>query len=144
MGRPFIALAIRTTPKKKSEELRYESQNFESRTVYDYRTVFIDLLDEERLLEMTDNPVAVMVVAAARMLKAGKSETRRFEYGREMVRMLKSRGYSLEVRHKLGQFIEGVVDLSVEKLLEEFEKEIDDLFKEVESMPLKTPIVEKF
>jgi predicted transposase YdaD len=143
MGRPFIALAIRTTPKKKSEELRYEFQYFESKISYDYRTVFIDQMGEDRLLAMTDNPLAVAVVVASRMLKAGKSEVRRFEYGREMVRLLKTRGYPLEVRHKVGQFIEGVADLRAERLLEEFEKEIADLFGEVASMPLKTPIMEK-
>ncbi|MDR1377612.1 MAG: hypothetical protein LBJ36_00965 [Synergistaceae bacterium] len=143
MGRPFTALAIRTTPKGKSEELRYESQCFESRNTYDYRTVFIDQMDEEHLLKMTDNPIALAVLAASRMLKAGKSEKRRFEYAREMLRLLKSRGYSLEVRHKVSQFIEGVSSLSAKKLLEDFEKEIDEVFEEVKSMPIKTPIVEK-
>jgi predicted transposase YdaD len=143
LGRPFTALAIRITPKGKFEEVRYESRQFETRIAYDYRTVFLDQLDEERLLEMEGNPVAVAVAAAIRMQKAGKNEKQRFEYGREMVHLLKSRGYPSGVRQKVIQFITEIANLSAEKLLVEFNKEIDDLFEEVESMPITSPMVEE-
>jgi hypothetical protein len=70
------------------------------------------------------------VVGAVRILKAEKNEKRRFEHGRERVRLSKSRGYPLDVRHKVVQFIEGGTHLSASELLEAFEKEIDDLFEE--------------
>jgi predicted transposase/invertase (TIGR01784 family) len=92
---------------------------------------------------MSLNPLALAVVAAIRMGRAGKSEMRRFEYGREMVRILKSRGYTADVRMSVAQFIEGVAALSAAHLVEEFMKEIDELYKEDEVMPISTPIVEK-
>jgi hypothetical protein len=144
LGRPFTALAIRTTPMEKSEELRYEFQCFESWMAYGYRTVFLDKLDEEQLLAMTHNPLSVAVVAAMRLRKAGKNEEKRFEYGREMLRLLKSRGYSLDVRHQVVQFIAGLVNLSAKELLEEFEKEMDNVLEEMESMTVKVPAMEKY
>jgi hypothetical protein len=143
LERPFTALAIRTTPRGKSEELRYEAECFETRNLYTYPTVFIDQMDEARLLVMEHNPLALAVAAAACMIRAGKSETRRFEYGREMLRILKSRGYSQEVYTSLIHFIEGVTRLSAKKLLDDFEKEVDIFFMEVESMSVTTPIVDK-
>ncbi|MDR1874427.1 MAG: hypothetical protein LBQ90_05350, partial [Synergistaceae bacterium] len=143
LGRPFTALAIRTTPRGRTEKVHYESECFESRTVYMYRTVFIDQLDEARLMEMENNPVSEAVIAVKRMIKAGRSEAGRFRQGREILRLLKTRGYSLEVRHSLGEFIEGITRLSAEKLVEEFEKEMEGLLEEVKSMPVTAPIMEK-
>ncbi|MDR1875955.1 MAG: hypothetical protein LBQ90_13190, partial [Synergistaceae bacterium] len=143
LGRPFTALAIRTTPRGRTEEVHYESRCFASRTVYEYPTVFIDQLDEAQLMEMENNPVSVAVIAVKRMIKARSSEAGRFRQGREMLRLLKTRGYSLEVCHSLGQFIEGITRLSVEKLVEEFEKEMEGLLEEVKSMPVTAPIMEK-
>jgi predicted transposase/invertase (TIGR01784 family) len=87
--------------------------------------------------------LSVAIVAAARMIKAGNSETGRFEQGRAMLRLLKTQGYPLDVCHRVGQFIEGVVNLSAEKLLEEFAREVDILVKEMKSMPVTAPIMEK-
>jgi hypothetical protein len=110
---------------------------------YGYRTVFLDKLDEEELLAMAHNPLSVAVVAAMRLRKAGKNEAKRFEYGREMLRLLKSRGYPWDVRHQVVLFITGLVNLSVGELLEEFEKEMDNVLEEMESMSIKVPLMEK-
>jgi hypothetical protein len=143
MGRPFTALAIRTTPRGSDERTVYETECFETQQILRYRTVFIDALDEAELLS-GNNPVGLAVVAAARMQRAGRSETRRFEYGRELMRLLKSRGYSFEVSAHLAQFVLGMINLSSQKLSDEFDKELDAIFMEVESVPVKVPMLTRY
>jgi predicted transposase/invertase (TIGR01784 family) len=140
---PFVALAIRTTPIGKREELRYETQFLESRMLYEYRTVFVDHLDEDKLLGMTHNPLALAAVAAKRITEAGRSEMRRFKQSRELIRLLKSYDFSVDVRMRVAYFIEGMANLSAARLAEDFDKEVDALLKEVGTMPVTTPIVER-
>ncbi|GHT01839.1 hypothetical protein AGMMS50276_30760 [Synergistales bacterium] len=127
---PFVALAIRVTPKGESEETVYKTKFLDSESLYKYRTVFIDKLDEESLLSMKHNPIAISTVAAMRIAKAGRSETKRFEYGREMIKLLELYGFPFEVRMRLGEFLEGIANLSIEKFLREFENELKILYEE--------------
>ncbi|GHS96886.1 hypothetical protein AGMMS50276_16000 [Synergistales bacterium] len=143
LSRPFVALAIRTTPKGVAEETKYETKFLDSESTYKYHSVFIDNLNEESLLNMKHNPLAISTLAAMRIAKAGRSETKRFEQGKEMVRLLKQYGFPLEVRTKVTTFIAGITNLTMDKLLEDFEKEIDVLYEEVESMKVRVPIMEK-
>ena len=143
LGRPFTALAIRTTPRGKSEEVVYGAECFGTRTMFSYLTVFIDQLDEKRLLAMDWNPVALAVVSAARMLKAGKNEAKRFEYAKDLFRLMKERGYAIDVRSSLAQFVDGITNLHTVTLMKEMEQEIDDLLEEVENMPVMTPVFSK-
>ena len=144
LGRPFTALAIRTTHREKSEKIEYNTECFGARTVFTYLTVFIDQMDEKRLMDMKDNPVALAAVCAIRVLKAGKNETRRFEYARELFRLMKERGYSADTRARLVMFIDGITNLSAAELVKEFDKEIDELLEEVEDMQTMGPIMKRF
>ncbi|GHV40187.1 hypothetical protein FACS1894187_20880 [Synergistales bacterium] len=130
LPRPFVALAIRTTPKGATEETCYETKFLDSETVYKYHTVFIDKLNEEYLLKMKHNPLAISTLAAVKIAKAGKSEAKRFEQAKEMIRLLKMYGFPLDVRMKVGFFIEGVLNLSLENLLKDFDEEFDVLCEE--------------
>ena len=143
LGRPFTALAIRVTPRGASEEVGYETECFGTRTVFSYVTAFLDQMDEKRLLAMEANPVALATLAAARMLKAGGSEVKRLEYGREYLRMMKMRGYTLEDRARVALFIEGMTNLSTEKLIKQFEGDVSEVFEEGKSMRTMTPIVKR-
>jgi len=143
LGRPFTALAIRTTPREKYEDVVYDSECFGTRTTFSYVTVFIDQLDEKQLLAMYWNPVALAVVSAIRAQKAGKDEMKRFEYARDLFRLMKERGYAIDVRSSLGQFVDGITNLRASALLLEMEQEIDDLLEEVETMPVMTPVFSK-
>jgi hypothetical protein len=143
LKRPFTALAIRTTQRGRTEEVMYEDECFETRHLFNYRTVFLDQMDENRLLAMKENPVALATVGAIRMLRAGKLEPRRFEYARELLRLLKDRKYSIDICIQLTQFLEGITALSTAKLLEKFGEEMDNLLKEVEPMRIMTPVLSK-
>ncbi|GHS96883.1 hypothetical protein AGMMS50276_15990 [Synergistales bacterium] len=141
LSRPFVALAIRTTPKGVAEETKYETKFLDSESTYKYHSVFIDNLNEESLLNMKHNPLAISTLAAMRIAKAGRSETKRFEQGKEMVRLLKQYGFPLEVMSKVGQFIEGITNLSMERLLKDFDKELDVLCEERDENMYMTPIM---
>ena len=141
LARPFTALAIRTTHRGAEEKLSYDEECFGSRQVYLYKTVFIDELNDEKLLSMKENPVALAVMAAKHMLNAQRSEQKRFEQGRTLLRILKERGYSVDDRMKVAMFVDGVMGLSSEKLMEEFEGELDKLLEEVNTMPVETPVM---
>jgi hypothetical protein len=121
----------------------YEDECFETRHTFTYRTVFFDQLDENLLLAMEENPVALAAVGAIRMLRADKGETQRFEYARELFRLLKDRKYSTETCIQLVQFVEGITALSTAKLLKKFEEELDNLLEEVKPMPVMTPVLSK-
>ena len=144
--RPFASLAIRTTPQGKSEKLSYEMDCFGTRHFFEYPTVFIDQLDEEILLGLKKNPVAIAALCARRMSKAWKSENKRYQYAKELLKMLRSAGYTEVTCIRLAQFIEGMSSLSTRKLVQELEEEIDNLFEEVEFMEkdvIRTPLVRK-
>ncbi|GHS92698.1 hypothetical protein AGMMS50276_01160 [Synergistales bacterium] len=144
LSRPFVALAIRTTPKGNAEEIGYETRFLESESVYKYRTVFIDRLNEEELLNMKHNPLAISTLAAVRIAKAGRSEARRFEQAKEMIRLLKVYGFPLDVRMKVGFFIEGLANFSLERFLKKFEEEFEISCEEGgKDMTVTTPIVKR-
>ncbi|GHS90120.1 hypothetical protein AGMMS49957_15130 [Synergistales bacterium] len=138
-----MALAIRTTPKGVTEETCYETKFLDSETVYKYHTIFIDKLDEEYLLNMKHNPLAISALAAVKIAKAGKSEAKRFEQAKEMIRLLKMYGFPLDVRMKVGFFIEGVVNLSLENFLKDFDEEFDVLCEERDEGMYIPPIAKR-
>jgi predicted transposase/invertase (TIGR01784 family) len=89
---------------------------FGTRHIFTYPTAFIDQMDERSLLAKKENPVALAVVCATRMMKTLRDERKRYQYAKELLTILKSAGYSLETAVGLMQFIEGMTDLSTPKL----------------------------
>ena len=80
------------------------------------------------------------------MLKAGKNENKRYEYAKELLKLMRSAGYTEETYIRLVQFIEGMSNLSTGKWVKELEDEIDNLLGEVESVEMevvRTPILRK-
>jgi len=134
LDRPFTALAIRTTPKEKSEEIVYDTECFGTRTTFSYLTVYVDELEEDKLLVMKWNPVALAVFCAKRILKAGNDEIKRLNYVKELFRLMKERGHADDARIRLAYFVEGIANLKTEVLLQEAELEMDKLYREVDVM----------
>jgi hypothetical protein len=146
--RPFAALAIRTTPKGKEEQLTYEMNCFGTRNTFTYPTVFVNEMDEEALLAKKDNPVALATVCVIRMLKAKKDERKRYQYAKELLKLMKGAGYSVETSIRLMQFIEGMTGLSTAKLKSalgnDLEQEITEMLGEAKNMTtVQTPILRK-
>jgi hypothetical protein len=139
----FAALAICTTAKSKAEEPLYEMECFGTRHFFIYPIVFLDQLNEENLLAIKGNPVALAALAVVRIAKAKKNESKRFQYIKELLEMIKAEQYSVEVNIGLGQFIEGITNLSTSHLTKEFKRILEDLFSEVKYVPVKTPMLKK-
>jgi hypothetical protein len=146
--RPFAALAIRTTPRGKTEQLGYEMDCFGTRHAFTYPTVFIDQMDEQELLAKKENPVALATVCVMRMLKAKSDERKRYHCAKELLKLMKSAGYSVETGIGLMQFIEGMAGLNTAKmkgaLKKDLEQEIMEMLGEGDNlMTLQTPILRK-
>jgi hypothetical protein len=146
--RPFAALAIRTTPQGKAEQLSYEMNCFGTRHTFTYPTVFIDQMDEQALLAKKKNPVALATVCVMRMLKAKRDEKKRYQYAKELLKLMKSAGYSVETSIGLMQFIEGMTGLSAKNLKSalknDLEQEIMEMLGEVKDMTtVRTPLLRK-
>jgi hypothetical protein len=146
--RPFVALAIRTTPRGKAEQLTYEMNCFGTRHSFTYITVFIDQMDEQELLAKKHNPVALAIVCVIQMLKAKRNEEKRYQYAKDLLKIMKGAGYSVETAIGVMQFIEGMTGLSTAKLKNalknDLEQEIMEMLGEVKDMAtVQTPILRK-
>jgi hypothetical protein len=146
--RPFAALAIRTTPKGKEERLTYEMNCFGTRHTFMYPIIFVDQMDGEDLLARKENPVALATVCVIRMLEAKKDERKRYQYAKELLKLMKGAGYSVETSIRLMQFIEGMTGLTTAKLKSalgnDLEQEITEMLGEAKDMTtVQTPILRK-
>ena len=95
---------------------------------------------------LKENPVALAALCAKRMFKAGKNESKRHEYAKELLKLMRPAGYTEDICIRLVQFIEGMSNLSTGKWVKELEGEIDSLLMEVESVEaeiVRTPILRK-
>ena len=127
------------------EALFYEMDCFGTRMLFEYPTVFIDQLDDETLLGLKENPVALATLCAKRMYKARKSESKRYEYAEELLKLMRSAGYTKDTYIRLSQFIEGLSNLSASKWVKKLEAEIGNVLEE-EVNPVdvvRTPILRK-
>jgi hypothetical protein len=105
-------------------------------------------MDEQGLLEKKGNPVALATVCVIRMLKAKRDERKRYQYAQELLKLMKSAGYSIETTIGLMQFIEGMTGLSTAKLKSalknELEQGIMEMLGEVKDMTtVQTPLLRK-
>jgi hypothetical protein len=105
-------------------------------------------MDEQGLLEKKGNPVALATVCVIRMLKAKRDEKKRYQYAQELLKLMKSAGYSIETTIGLMQFIEGMTGLSTAKLKSalknELEQGIMERLGEVKDMTtVQTPLLRK-
>jgi hypothetical protein len=82
------------------------------------------------------------------MLKAKRDEKKRYQYAQELLKLMKSAGYSIETTIGLMQFIEGMTGLSTAKLKSalknEMEQGIMEMLGEVKDMTtVQTPLLRK-
>jgi len=87
-------------------------------------------------LERSENPFALVVLAAKRSLESRRDEEKRFVFKRELIRLLLRKGYDRARIMQIFRFLDGILALSDEikeqLIYEEFHRE------EVESMPYIT------
>ena len=87
-------------------------------------------------MERSENPFALVVLAAKRSLESRRDEEKRFVFKRELIRLLLRKGYDRARIMQIFRFLDGILALSDEikeqLIYEEFHRE------EVESMPYIT------
>ena len=83
-------------------------------------------------LEVSDNPFALVVLAAKRNIESREDEEKRFGFKRELVRLMTGKGYSREEILHVFRFLDGVLaltDLEKEKIIydELMSKEVEEV-----------------
>jgi hypothetical protein len=99
---------------------------------YKYNSLVLLELDDEELLA-SDNPIDLAFYAAKFALKT-KKELQKFNFLREIVRLLNKRGWSLEDKRDLLLFIERIVNMRDKMLITQFTEILEQENKEGKSM----------
>ena len=135
--RPMAALAIITDDRPPNEETYYSENTYETQIDYRYnRLVLKDLNDEELLT--SENPLDLALFAAKKSLKHKNDEKRKYLYQKELIRLLKNRNWSQEDRYDLFLFIDRIIALKDENLIEDIRKDGDELWEGEDYMPITT------
>ena len=135
--RPMAALAIITDDRPANEETYYSENTYETRIDYRYnRLVVKDLKDEELLA--SENPFDLALFAAKKSLNHKNDEKRKYLYQKELIRLLKNRNWSQEDRYDLFLFIDRIIALRDENLIEDIRKDGDELWEGEDYMPITT------
>ena len=140
------ALAIITESDHSKEPDCYISDIYGTRTEYRYNRLVIKDLDAEELYE-SDNPFDLALLAAYRAQetaeKGSRSELRRFDYLKELISLLASRGYDHDSKRIFLAFLETILNVQTPELCEEVEKYERKVFRGEESKVLLTMIEKK-
>ena len=106
-GRQPVALAILTAkrPKREGEPGVYRSAMFGTKTEYSYNTLMAyDFSDEELLA--SDSPVHLFIYAVKIASKYRRSDEKKFEYMRKILKVLVERNWDIGTRRKFVMFLE--------------------------------------
>ncbi len=131
----IVSLAVFSDPGREFKPDRFSYNFFGCSLEFRYRAYkILEYSDEE--LERSENPFALVVLAAKRSLESRRDEEKRFAFKRELMRLLLKKGYDRKRVIQIFRFLDGVLALSDEMkeqlIYEEFHRE------EVRRMPYIT------
>jgi hypothetical protein len=118
-NRDILSMAVFADPSEGFKPDRFNYQFFGCELTFRYRTYKILEQDDEEL-EASDNPFALVVLAAKRNLQSREDEEKRFSFKRELVRLMLEKRYSREEILHVFRFLDGVLaltDLEKEKIV---------------------------
>ena len=98
---------------------RFTYEFFGCELSFRYRTYKI-LEQDDYELEASDNPFALVVLAAKRNLESREDEEKRFSFKRELVRLMLEKGYGREEILAVFRFLDGILaltDLEKERII---------------------------
>ena len=130
-NRDILSISVFADPSEGFKPDRFNYEFFGCELSFRYRTYKI-LEQDDKALEASDNPFALVVLAAKRNLQSREDEEKRFSFKRELIRLMLDKGYRREEILHVFRFLDGVLALTnLEK-----EKIIYDEFmgKEVEKV----------
>lgn len=131
----IVSVAVFSDPEREFKPDRFSYNFFGCSLEFRYRVYkILEYSDEE--LEKSENPFALVVLAAKRNLESRKDEEKRFAFKRELMRLLLGKGYDRKKVIQIFRFLDGVLALPDEMkeqlIYEEFHRE------EVKGMPYIT------
>ena len=135
--RPMAALAIITDDRPRNEQTHYSENTYETRIEYRYNRLVLKELNDEELLA-SENPIDLALFAAKKSLIHKNDEKRKYLYQKELIRLLKDRNWSQEDRYDLFLFIDRIIALKDENLIEDIRKDGDELWEGEDYMPITT------
>jgi hypothetical protein len=114
-NRDILSIAVFSDPIKGYKPDRFNYQFYGCRLEFQYRTYKVMEQDDEEL-KRSDNPFALVVLAAKKSMESRGDEEKRFRFKRELVRLMLEKGYGREEILHLFRFLDGVLALAdVEK-----------------------------
>ena len=133
--RDILSIAVFADPFKRYKPDRFNYRFYTTKLEFQYQVYKVIEQDDEEL-KKSDNPFALVVLAAKRSLESRGDEEKRFRFKRELVRLMLEKGYSREEILAIFRFLDGILALT------DFEKEkiiYNELrSKEVEKMTYVT------
>jgi hypothetical protein len=118
-SRDILSIAVFADPSEGFKPDRFNYEFFGCELSFRYRTYKI-LEQDDSELRASDNPFALVVLAAKRNLQSREDEDKRFSFKRELVRLMLEKGYSREEILHVFRFLDGVLvltDLEKEKVI---------------------------
>jgi predicted transposase YdaD len=122
-----VALAIVTDGHRKAERV-YAHSHYGTKAIYEYNYLALAELDDEELLA-GDNPID-LVLYAAKTSAQTKEELQRYNYLRTLARLLGERNKGDEEKRDLLLFIQRILYIRDEKLIERYREYRRQLDKE--------------
>jgi len=130
-SRDILSIAVFADPSEGFKPDRFNYEFFGCELSFRYRTYKI-LEQDDSELKASDNPFALVVLAAKRNLQSREDEEKRFGFKRELVRLMLEKGYSREEILHVFRFLDGVLaltDMEKEKIIynELMSKEVEEV-----------------
>jgi hypothetical protein len=110
-SRDILSIAVFSDPSEGFKPDRFNYEFFGCELTFRYRTYKI-LEQDDSELEASDNPFALVILAAKRNLQSREDEEKRFSFKRELVRLMMEKGYSREEILHVFRFLDGILALS--------------------------------
>ncbi|MEQ8168447.1 MAG: hypothetical protein ABRQ38_06095 [Candidatus Eremiobacterota bacterium] len=126
-NKQIVSLAV-FTGKSRTYQLKYDYNFYRKTLCYKYRHIKLVNYKEKSLLS-DKNPFALVTLAVKYSLKTKTDEEMRAKFIRNLIRLMKDRGYNKEAILSLIRFIETAVEVEDEELNRLIYEDILELYK---------------
>lgn len=118
-NRDVLSLVVFSELSSRYKPSEFSYQFYTTKLEFKYQTYKILEQDDEKL-QKSNNPFALVVLAAKKSLESRKDEQKRFRFKRELVKLMLEKGYGREEIVNVFKFLDGILaleDLEKEKII---------------------------
>ncbi|GHV46538.1 hypothetical protein FACS1894204_08360 [Synergistales bacterium] len=123
-----VALAIVTDKRPVNETDYYSHSHYGTVVSYSYNNLVLSELDDDELMS-SDNPID-LALYAAKCASRSKEELQKYNYLYTLTDLLGERGWDMEDKRNLLNFLERIMNLKDKQLRGKYEEHIEQLDKE--------------